>query len=161
MRKDVKVTGDDDEQAAPDTHRPPGPDDAEADRALGVALDELITAVQETKQALWLTSDLERRRALEALRVFLVERAIEAGDAEARIDGRSPMLVSPTGRRPPNLAARAGGDQLAMMELLLADLEALLADVRQLGRQIAGREEERLLARLAEGLEEHLALLRD
>ncbi len=135
-------------------------DEGVVDRALGVALDELIDAIQETKQAVWLTRDVEQHRALEALQSFLGAQAGEISVAEARIDGRSPFLVSPSARRPPNLAARAGGDQSLMLELLVGDLEALLADVRQQAGRIAGREEARLLSRLADGLDEHLAVLR-
>lgn len=136
------------------------PDDAEVDRALGVALDELVTAIQETKQAVWSVSDVEQRRALDALQGFLVEQAAEVANAEARIEGRSPLVVSPSGRHPPNLAGQAHGDQSALVGLLVADLERLLADVRQLAAEVPGREEMRLLARLADGVEQRLAALR-
>ncbi len=135
-------------------------DDAEVDRALGVALDELVTAIQEAKQAVWSASDVEQRRALDALQGFLVKQAAEVANAEARIRGRSPLLVSPSGRRPPNLAGQAHGDQSALVGLLVADLEKLLVDVRQLASEVAGREETRLLAGLADGLEQRLTALR-
>lgn len=154
------MNADDSHQAGRGGHDAHSADEGVVDRALGVALDELIDAIQETKQAVWLTRDVAQHRALEALQSFLGEKAGEISAAEARIDGRSPFLVSPSGRRPPNLAARAGGDQSLMLELLLDDLKALLADVRQQAGRIAGREEGQLLTRLADGLEGHLATLR-
>jgi hypothetical protein len=135
-------------------------DEATVDRALGVALDELIDAIAETKQAVWLTLDAEQHRALDALRRFLIDQVTEVGAAEARIDGRSPLIVSPGARRPKNLAAEAHGDQTAMLRLLVGDLEHLAADARRQAGLIAGREEANLLVRLAEGLERHLATLR-
>jgi hypothetical protein len=135
-------------------------DAAEVDRALGVVLDELITAIQETTQAEWSTSEPERRRALDALHRFLVEQATEIANAEARIGGRSPFVVSPSGRRPPNIAGQAHGDQSALWGLLVAELQELHGDVRELARQVAGHAETQLLVRLADGLEEHLAALR-
>ena len=135
-------------------------DEAAVDRALGATLDELIDAVQETKQAVWVTSATEQHRALETLQSFLVEQASEVAAAEARIDGRSPFVVSPSGRRPPDLAARAGGDRSAMLGLLVGGLEALEADARRLAGRIGGREEGRLLGQLADGLEKHLRALR-
>ncbi len=154
------MTVDDSQGPAPGPLEGDASDEAAVDRALGAALDELIDAVQETKQAVWLTSDPEQHRALEALQSFLVEQAGEVAAAEARIDGRSPFVVSPSGRHPPNLAARAGGDRSAMLGLLVGDLETLEADVRRLAGRIAGRKEGQLLERLAEGLEEHLGPLR-
>ncbi len=152
---------------SPDDSRQPVPgpgdgestDEATVDRALGIALDELIDAIQETKQAVWLTLDTHQHRALEALRLFLIEQVSEVGAAEARIDGRSPFLVTPTGRPQRNLAAEVHGDQSAMLERLLADLERLAADVRRQAGLIAGREEAQLLVRLADGLEERLTAL--
>ena len=150
-----------------DSRQPkPGTDDAErageatTDRALGAALDELIDAIQETKQAVWLTLDAEQHQALDELRRFLVEQATEVGAAEARIDGRSPLIVSPTARRPKNLAAEAQGDQPAMLGMLMADLEHVAADVRRQAGLIAGREEAGILTGLADGLDERLTALR-
>ena len=136
------------------------PDDATVDRALGAALDELIDAIHETKQAVWSASDPERHRALENLRLFLVDRVTEVGAAEAGIDGRSPLLLSPTGHPSPNLAVRAGNDPSAMVQILVTDLEALGDDVRAQARRLAGRDEADFLTRLADGLDEHLAGLR-
>lgn len=149
-----------DHDSEPPTRAGAAPDDAEVDRALGVALDELVTAIQETKQAVWSTSDAEQRRALDALQGFLVEQAAAVANAEARIRGRSPLLVSPSGRRPPNLAGRAHGDQSALLGMVVAELEKLLADVRELASEVAGRDETRLLTGLADGLEQRLAPLR-
>jgi hypothetical protein len=158
--EEVKVNADDSHEGGRQGHDAHSTDEEVVDRALGVALDELIDAIQETKQAVWLTRDVEQHRALEALQSFLGEKAGEISVAEARIDGRSPFIVTPSGRRPRNLAARAGGDHSMMLELLLGDLEALAADVRQHAGGIAGREEAQLLTRLADGLDEHLATLR-
>jgi hypothetical protein len=148
-----------DHESPPGTQPGAGPDDAEVDRALGVALDELVTAIQETKQAVWSASDSEQRRALDSLQGFLVQQAAEVANAEASIQGRSPLLVSPSGRRPPNLAEQAHGDQSALLALLVVDLEKLLADVRQLAGEVPGREEMQVLARLADGLEQRLGAL--
>ena len=154
------MTADDSPEAAPGAPDAGPGDEAEVDRALGVCLDELIDAVQETKQAVWLTLDAEQHRALEDLRRFLVEQVAEVGAAEARIDGRSPLIVSPSARHPKNLAAEAHGDQSAMLGLLLADLEHVAADVRRQAGLIGGRQEAQVLIRLAEGLEERLTALR-
>lgn len=154
------MNADDSDEAGSGRHDAHSADEGMVDQALAVALDELIDAIQETKQAVWLTRDVGQHRALEALQSFLGKQAGEISAAEARIDGRSPFLVSPSARRPPNLAARAGGDHSLMLELLLGDLEALSADVRQQAGRIAGREEAQLLTRLADGVDEHLAVLR-
>lgn len=158
--EEAEVTADDSQEAVPGAVDAGPVDEAAVDQALVVALDELIDAVQEIKQAVWVTSDVEQHRTLEALQLFLVEQMSDVAAAEARIDGRSPFLVSPSGRHPANLAARAGGDHSVMLELLHADLEALSADVRRQAEWIAGREEAELLTRLADGLDEHLAALR-
>lgn len=154
------MTRDDSRQATPAAPDAEATDEATVDQALGVALDELVDAIQETKQAVWLTLDADQHQALDALRLFLIEQVTEVGAAEARIDGRSPLIVSPTGRRQKNLAAEAHGDQSAMLALLLADLAHVAADVRRQAGVIAGRKEAELLAGLADGLEDHLKVLR-
>lgn len=158
--EEVEVTADEGRKAVPGAQSAERADEATTDRALGVALDELIDAIQETKQAVWLTLDAEQHRALDDLLRFLVEQATEVGALEARIDGRSPLLVSPTGRRPKNLAAETHGDQSAMLGMLVADLEHMAADVRRQAGLIEGRDEAQVLARLADGLEERLTALR-
>ena len=135
-------------------------DEAVTDRALGAVLDELIDAIHETKQAVWLTLDAEQHRVLEGLRLFLVDKVTQVGEAEARIDGRSPLLLSPGAHPYENLAAKAHGDQAAMLDMLLADLEKVVADARRQAELIAGRDEAELLTGLADGLEERLAALR-
>ena len=154
------MTADDRRQPEPGARDAETADEATVDRALGVALDELIDAIQETRQAVWVTLDGEQHRALESLSRFLIDQVTEVGAAEARIDGRSPLIVSPTGRRPKNLAAEAHGDQSAMLGLVVADLEHLAADARRQAGLIAGREEAELLLRLADGLDERLPALR-
>ncbi len=52
-----------------------------------------------------------------------------------------------------------GATTREMLALLVADLEALEADVRRQADRIAGREEAQLLHRLADGLERPLAAL--
>jgi hypothetical protein len=154
------VTADDSRHPATGAGDTEPADEASVDRALGVALDELIDAIHETKQASWVTLDTEQHRALEALRIFLVEQAVQVGAAEAGIDGRSPLLVSPAGHRLKNLAAEAHGDQAAVLEILLADLERLAADVRRQAELIPGRDETQLLTDMADGLEKRLPALR-
>ena len=154
------MTGDDSRQPELGARDAEPADEATVDRALGVALDELIDAIAETKQAVWLTLDAEQHRALDALRLFLIDQVTEVGAAEARIDGRSPLIVTPGGRHQKNLAAEAHGDQSAMLSLLVADLEHVVADARRQAALIAGRDEAELLVRLADGLEQRLAGLR-
>ena len=154
------MTDDDGRQVEPGERDAEAAGEATVDRALGVALDELIDAIAETKQAVWLTLDAEQHRALDALCRFLIDQVTEVGAAEARIDGRSPLIVSPGARRQKNLAAEAHGDQTAMLGLLVADLEHVATDARRQAGLIAGREEAQLLVRLADGLERHLAAVR-
>ncbi len=130
-------------------------DEGAVDRALGVALDELIDAIQETKQAVWSAASAEYRQALEDLRQFLISQAVVLSEAEASIGGRSPEIVSPTGHRPRNLGAEAGGDPAVMLELLLADLSAVASDARRRAAAIAGTGEALLFGRLADGIEQH------
>jgi probable LLM family oxidoreductase len=155
-----RVTADDRRRLTDGTVDAEPADEASADRALGAVLEELIDAIHETKQAVWLTLDAGQHRTLEELRQFLVDQATQVGEAELRIDGRSPLLQTPGAHPYENLAAKAHGDQAAMLEMLLADLENVAADVRRQAELIAGRDEAQLLTGLADGLEERLAALR-
>lgn len=154
------MTADDSRRATDGARGSDLADEALADRALGAVLDELIDAIHETKQAVWLVLDAGQHRTLEGLRQFLVDQATQVGEAELRIDGRSPLLLAPGAHPYENLVAKAHGDQTAMLERLLADLEKVAADVRRQAGLIAGRDEARLLTGLADGLEARLAALR-
>lgn len=132
-------------------------DEEAVDRHLGVVLEELIEAIQETKQAEWTAPDARVRRALDDMREFLVEHCVAVADAEARIGGRSPALVTPTAHQPRDLGAEAGGDGQAMLRVLLADLRAVAEDTRARAREIAGWEEAALFTTVADGLDERLA----
>ena len=135
------------------------PDEETVDRHLGAVLDEVITAIQETKQAVWSASTAERRRRFEDLRSFLVTQAAVVADAEQRIGGRDPLLTSPTGHRIRNLRAEAGGDNEALVALLLAHLHTLVADVRARAAAIEGTADGGLLTELANGVDHHVRQL--
>jgi catechol 2,3-dioxygenase-like lactoylglutathione lyase family enzyme len=47
---------------------------------------------------------------LEALKAYLAEQAVLVDEAELRLGGRPPWIVSPTGHHPRNLAAQAAGN---------------------------------------------------
>ena len=134
-------------------------DEQDLDRHLGAVFDEMIIAIQEIKQASWSASNGEQREALDELRTFLVDNVTVVADAEERIGGRDPSLASPTGHRARNLLGEAGGDEAALVRLLRADLEAVATDVRQRADEIAGSEEAKLFAAVADGLDERLARL--
>ena len=99
------------------------------DHELVAVLDELITAIQETKQFVWATTS-EHRVVLGELRTFLISQAMVFSEAEERIGGRDPSLVSPTGRPLRNLRAEAGGDDGALLALVIGHLAGIAADVR-------------------------------
>lgn len=130
------------------------------DRELGAILDELITAIQETKQAAWSLADVDTHAALESLRSFLAGQVVVVAEAEARIGGRSRSILPPTGHRPPDLAHRAHGDRQALLAMLLADLESVVADLRDRSQRIAGSGEAEVVTALADGIDERLVPLR-
>jgi hypothetical protein len=133
--------------------RKPVPDEEMVDRHLGAVLDGVITAIQETKQAVWSASRVERQRAFAELRTFLATQAAAVAEAEQRIGGRDPLLLSPTGHRIVNLRAEARGDDESMAALLFTHLRALVADVRARAAEIDGSPEARLFTELANGIE--------
>jgi hypothetical protein len=144
------------------TTPPSGPaDDQTVDRDLGAVLDEVITAIQETKQAEWPESDHDRRRALDELRTFLIGQAVAISEAEERIGGRDPSLLNPTGHQVRDLRAEAGGDRDAWLVLLFSRLQAVAADARARAAPIEGASEEKLFVALADGLDHRLAQLRE
>ena len=133
-------------------------DDETVDHELVAVLDELITAVQETKQAVWASSD-EHRVALGDLRTFLIGQAMVFSEAEERIGGDSSSLVSPTGRPLRNLRAEAGGDDGALLELVIGHLAGIVADVRSRAARIGGAAERQLFDTLADGMDDRLRRL--
>ncbi|MGH3851572.1 MAG: hypothetical protein ACRDRT_18090 [Pseudonocardiaceae bacterium] len=132
-------------------------DDA-VDHELVTVLDELITAIQETKQVVW-AATAEHRVALAELRTFLISQAMEFSAAEERIGGRDASLVSPTGRPLRNLRAEAGGDDGALLELVVGHLTAIAADVRSRSARVVGATEQDLFDALADGMDDRLRRL--
>lgn len=128
------------------------------DGHLCAVFDEMVTAIQEIKQAVWSSSSGAQRQALEDLRRFVVDSVTVVADAEERIEGRSPSLASPTGHPAPNLLAETR-DEATLLRRLRADLQAIGADIRQRAAAIAGSEESEMLANVADGLDERLARL--
>lgn len=129
----------------------------EVDRELGAVLDELITAVLETRQAVWSLPSGPLHLALEDLRKALVVHTTEVADAEERIGGRAPGIMSPSGRRAPNLSAQAGRDSAAVVALLTEHLAAVASDVRGRVEHIGDGPERRMLQNLADDLACHVA----
>lgn len=122
-------------------------------------LDEVITAIREIKQAVWSVSTPERHCAFDELRTFLVDKAAVVAEAEERIGGRDPSLLSPTGHRIRNLHVEAGGDKRAMVALLFDHLRAVVADVRIRAADIEGAAEVAVFIQLADGVDGRVAEL--
>jgi len=137
------------------------PDDRTVDRDLGAVLDQVISAIQETKQAEWPESDHGRRRALDELRTFLIAQAMAISEAEEHLGGRDPSLMNPTAHRVRDLRTEAGGDRDAWMALLLSRLQAVAADARTRAAHIEGAAEATLFIALADGLNRRVAPLRE
>ena len=121
-------------------------------------LDELITLIQETKQAEWSTASPERS-ALDDLMDFLRTQVLAISEADERLTGGPPSILSPSARRPRNLAAEAGGDTDRLLELLVADLEDVARDGRSREGSVDAAWSNRLEA-LAAGLERSASALR-
>jgi hypothetical protein len=134
-------------------------DDATIDRELGDVLSELIDAVQQTKQALW-SGPRELRDALEDLDRCLIESADVIAMAGERRGGRSAAVVSPTGRKPPNLKTEAGDDPQALVRVLLDHLGDVSLDLRQHAERLAGNPEAAVVWDLAEGLDQRVEMIR-
>lgn len=133
---------------------------AEVDRRLSVVLDEVISAIQDTKQAEWAAPSDRRRHELEILREYLMTHAAALADAEQEIDGRNPSLTTPTGHRLRNLRAEAGGDADVMLTLLLDELAAVTADAREAAAPLEPSGYKALLEETADGLTTHAMRLR-
>ena len=134
-------------------------DEETVDQHLAAVIDQVIFAIQGTKQAVWSASTNDRRRALNELKAFLGEQLVALSDAEERIDGRAATITSPTGHTIRNLRTEAGGDFSAFRALVLARLRAVATDARVRADAISGAPEAELLARLAEGLDHRLDVL--
>jgi hypothetical protein len=135
-------------------------DQAAADHRLSAILDEVIGAIQDTKQAVWSAPSDARRHELEQLRQYLVAQADLLVQAEDAIDGRDPHLSSPTGHRLRNLRMEAGGDADVMLSLLLDELAAVTADAREGAAPLEPSEYKSLLESTADGLTTHVIKLR-
>ena len=134
-------------------------DEETVDEHLAAVIHQVISAIQETKQAVWSASTGERRSALNELKTFLAEQLMTLSDAEVGINGRSPTITSPTGHVIRNLRAEAGGDFSAFRALVLAQLRAVAADARSRADAISGAPEAELLSQLADGLDQRLDVL--
>jgi hypothetical protein len=122
-----------------------------AEAQLGAIFDELINSIGETKQAIWSASSTDRRIRLEALKAYLAEQAVLVDEAELRLGGRPPWIVSPTGHHPRNLTAEAAGNPDRLIDVLVAHLETVEEDIRLRNASIKG-EWHLLLGELADGL---------
>lgn len=131
-------------------------DQEAVDRHLGAVIDEVISAIQETKQAVWSASTTEKRVELNELKSFLGEQLMALADAEERINGRARDITSPTGHAIRNLRSEAGNDFAAFRALLLGELRAVADGARRRAEEIAGAPEAELLAGLADGLARRL-----
>ena len=132
------------------------PENETVDQHLAAMIDQVIAAIQGTKQAVWSASTTERRRALNELKSFLGEQLAALSDAEERINGRAAIIRSPTGHSIRNLRSEAGGDFSAFRTLVLAELRAVAADARVRADAIATAPEAELLLRVADGLDRRL-----
>ncbi len=131
----------------------------EVDRQLAAVIDDVISAIQETKQAVWSASTTEKRAALNELKNFLGEQLVTLSDAEERIHGRAREIRSPTGHAIRNLRSEAGNDFSAFKALLLGELGKVAVDARRRATVIAGAPEAEMLSALADGLDRRLAAL--
>ena len=134
-------------------------DEEAVDRHLGAVIDEVISAIQETKQAVWSASSIEKRVALNELKSFLGEQLVALADAEMRINGRARDITSPTGHAVRNLWSEAGHDFSTFRALVLKELRSVAADARRRAEEIAGAPEAELLSGLADGLDSRLDAL--
>jgi hypothetical protein len=129
------------------------------DQHLAAVIEQVISAIQETKQAVWSASTGERRRELNELKSFLGEQLVALSDAEERINGRAASIRSPTGHAIRNLRTEAGGDFTAFRALVLVELRAVAADARARAGAISGAPEAELLSHVADGLDHRLDVL--
>ena len=129
------------------------------DRHLGAVIDQVISAIQETKQAVWSASTSEKRVALNELKSFLGEQLVTLADAEMGINGRAREIISPTGHAIRNLWSEAGQDFSAFRALVLKELRSVATDARRRAKEIAGAPEADLLSGLADGLDSRLDAL--
>lgn len=131
--------------------------DAETvDRHLAAVIDEVISAIQKTKQGVWSASTAEKRAALNELKGFLGEQLVALAEAEERINGRSSSITSPTGHAIRNLRSEAGNDLPTFKALLLEELRDVAVDARARAAEIAPASEAQLLTHLADGLDRRL-----
>jgi hypothetical protein len=131
-------------------------DDERIDRELGDVFRELVELVKETRQVLWSAPRGQVRAHLEELQSFLADNVAVVADAEERIGGRSPTLLSPTAMTRPDLRGQAGDRPEAMVSLLRANLEATVGDIRARVAHLGGGEDVELLSRVADGLDERV-----
>jgi hypothetical protein len=136
-------------------------DEDAVDRHLGSVIDQVISAIQETKQAVWSASTTEKRAELNELKSFLGEQLMVLCDAEERINGRARDITCPTGHPIRNLWSEAGNDFTAFKALVLGELRGVAEDARQRAEDIAGAPEADLLTGLADGLERRVVALAD
>ena len=134
-------------------------DEQTVDRHLGAMIEEVISAIQETKQGVWSAPTTEKRAALNELKSFLGEQLMLLADAEQRINGRARDITSPTGHAIRNLWSEAGHDFSAFRALLLGELRGVSVDARRRAEEISGAPEAALLSGLAEGLDRRLDVL--
>ena len=134
-------------------------DEETIDGHLVAVIDQVISAIQETKQAVWSASTPEKRAALTELKDFLGERLVALAEAEERINGRDPSIMTPTGRAIRNLRSEAGNDFSTFKALVLSELRGVAADARARAAEIQGTSEAELLTGLADGVDRRLDLL--
>lgn len=70
-------------------------DSETVDQHLAAMIDQVVSAIQSSKQAIWPASTTERRRELNELKSFLGEQLAALSDAEQRIDGRAAIPAPP------------------------------------------------------------------
>ena len=134
-------------------------DEETIDRHLGIVLNEVITAIQTIKQAVWSASTADVRQALGELRSFLADQAAALAEAEESINGRAESVLNPTAHTLRNLRADAGHDQTVFRALVLDNLRELSADARSRAEEIADAPQATLFVELADGLDHRLNAL--
>ena len=134
-------------------------DEEAVDRHLGAVIDHVISAIQETKQAVWSASTTQRRSQLNELKSFLGEQLVALSDAEERINGRARDITSPTGRAIRNLRSEAGNDFSAFKALLIGELRGVADDARRRAGEIDGAPEAKLLTGVADGIDRRVDAL--
>lgn len=128
------------------------------DERLRAVFDQLVTATHLTKQLVW-SAPPERRERLKDIATFLVEQSRLVDEAEARIGGRSPAMVAPSGHPRRNLLGEVDSDVDAALTVYVEIMSEMVDEIGAGARVIGDGDAAVLLMDVAEALRWHLGLL--